>query len=138
MSEERNAAALRRIIEEGFGQGNADVLDELMDPDIVEHQSGITPSRDGVKAAIASLHEAFPDLRVEVQHLTAVDDLVWIHFRAAGTHLGPLGPLSPTKRSMTIDVMDLCRFHDGRAVEHWGVPDRFSQMRQLGVLPAPR
>lgn len=131
---QRNAEAMRRIIEEGFGQGNPDVLDELMDPDLVEHQPGIA-DREGVKAAIRTLHVAFPDMNVEAQHLTTDGDLVWIHFRASGTHLGPLGRVPPTNRPMTIDVMDLCRFRDGRVVEHWGVPDRFSQAQQLGLLP---
>jgi hypothetical protein len=29
----------------------------------------------------------------------------------------------------------VCRFRDGRVVEHWGVADRFAQMQQLGLLP---
>jgi predicted SnoaL-like aldol condensation-catalyzing enzyme len=36
--------------------------------------------------------------------------------------------------SVTLDIMDVCRFRDGLIVEHWGVPDRFSQMQQLGLL----
>jgi hypothetical protein len=31
--------------------------------------------------------------------------------------------------------MDVCRYRDGLMVEHWGVPDRFDQMEQLGLLP---
>ena len=38
---------------------------------------------------------------------------------------------------MTIDVIDIVRMSDGRIVEHWGVPDRFSQAEQLGLL-SPR
>jgi hypothetical protein len=38
---------------------------------------------------------------------------------------------------LTITVIDVCRFEDGRIVEHWGVPDRFHQMAQLGLLPRP-
>jgi len=26
---------------------------------------------------------------------------------------------------------------NGQLVEHWGVPDRFAAMSQLGLLPAP-
>jgi predicted ester cyclase len=33
--------------------------------------------------------------------------------------------------------MDVCRFENGKIVEHWGVPDRFHQMTQLGLLPQP-
>jgi predicted ester cyclase len=31
--------------------------------------------------------------------------------------------------------MDVCRFENGKIVEHWGVPDRFAVMAQLGLLP---
>jgi predicted SnoaL-like aldol condensation-catalyzing enzyme len=34
-------------------------------------------------------------------------------------------------------VMDVCRFENGKIVEHWGVPGRFHQMTQLGLLPQP-
>ena len=37
---------------------------------------------------------------------------------------------------MEIDVFDLLRVEDGRIVEHWGVPDRFALMHQLGLLPS--
>ncbi|MCI0397830.1 MAG: ester cyclase [Chloroflexi bacterium] len=36
-----------------------------------------------------------------------------------------------------ITVFDICRFSDGKIVEHWGVPDRFAVMAQLGLLPQP-
>jgi predicted SnoaL-like aldol condensation-catalyzing enzyme len=51
-----------------------------------------------------------------------------------GAHTGP-GLGEPTGRSWEITVMDVCRYRDGLMVEHWGVPDRFDQMEQLGLLP---
>jgi hypothetical protein len=45
---------------------------------------------------------------------------------------------APTGRTMTIDVIDICCFKDGMLVEHWGVPDRFSPLQQLGLLPEPK
>ncbi len=139
MSGEANAAALRRLIEEGFGRGDLHVVDDVVDPECVEHQPGLEPpGSEGVKNAIRYLHRAFPDFHVMVQHAVADGDLAWIHFTAQGTHLGPLGRVPPTGKSFTIDVIDICRFEGGRIVEHWGVPDRFSQAQQLELMPAPR
>jgi hypothetical protein len=33
--------------------------------------------------------------------------------------------------------MHIVRFRDGKAIEHWGVRDDLSMMRQLGVIPSP-
>ena len=53
---------------------------------------------------------------------------------ARGTNRGPfLGP--PTGKPVAITVMDVCRFERGKIVEHWGVPDRFALLAQLGLLP---
>lgn len=44
----------------------------------------------------------------------------------------------PTGRRIEVDVFDICRFEDGQMVEHWGVPDRFTLIEQLGLLPVPK
>jgi predicted ester cyclase len=136
MQETQGVAALRRLIEDGFGKGDLGVVDEVVDENLLEHQPGIVPSdREGVRRAIRFLHRAFPDLRVGIQHLVADGDMVWCHFTARGTNSGPFGHLPPTGRMMEIDVIDIVRIRDGRIVEHWGVPDRFTQAEQLGLLP---
>jgi predicted SnoaL-like aldol condensation-catalyzing enzyme len=139
MSNEQNMAALRRIIEEGFGHGNLEVVDELFDASMVEHQAGIdSPNREGVKAAIKGLHRSFPDIQYTFEHLVADGDLVWAHMKGRATHLGPFGPLPPTGKTIEIDVIDIARFQNGKVVEHWGVPDRLSLLEQLGLAPGRR
>lgn len=44
-----------------------------------------------------------------------------------------MGP--PNGKPFQITVYDTCRFENGRIVEHWGVPDRFALLAQLGMLP---
>lgn len=136
----RNVITFRRLIEEGFSGGNGDVVFDTCAPDVVEHQDGFaSPTREGVKGGIDFLHALAPDLVITVEAIDAVEDRVWARLRGRGTHTGAvLG--EPTGRSFDITVMDLCRFRDGLIVEHWGVPDRFAQMMQLGLLrlgPAP-
>jgi predicted ester cyclase len=132
---ERNLAAFRTLLEDGFGHGDTSVVDRVVSDDCVEHQFGMTPaSRDGVKNAIHFLHRLAPDFSTQVEALCADGDLVWGRMTSRGTHTGP-GLGEPTGRAFEVTVIDVCRFRDGRVVEHWGVADRFAQMHQLGLVP---
>ncbi len=132
-SPEQNQEVLRRVIEEGFNKGNYAALDSLFAPGYREHQFSLKPTLDGFKEDIQYLRTAFPDLHLAIEQSCAVADTVWIRITARGTNLGPfIGP--PTGKSITITVMDVCRFENGKIVEHWGVPDRFALMAQLGLL----
>jgi predicted SnoaL-like aldol condensation-catalyzing enzyme len=134
---DRNKELFRRLLVEGFGGGNVDVVDELFAPDYREHQPGFSPGPEGVKGAIRYLHGAFPDFTMTVEDVVVDGDKIWGRMRARGTNLGPIMGRPPTGKVMDITVIDICRFADGKLVEHWGVPDRFAQMEQLGLLPEP-
>ena len=51
-------------MEDVFSQGNIAASDELMTPDIIEHEAGPAQERgfEGVKALITKIRTAFPDL----------------------------------------------------------------------------
>jgi predicted ester cyclase len=133
--ESANKAAFRRVIEEGFGRGDVGVIEEIIAPDCVEHQFGMVPADGrGAVNAVRFLHRLAPDFNLVVDELVEEGDKVWGRMTATGTHTGP-GLGEPTGRRWEITVMDVCRFEGGRIVEHWGVPDRFAQLAQLGLLP---
>src|SRR5579883_2949960 len=119
---ERNLTVFRRLIEEAFTAGDVDILPEVSFEDFVEHQNdgpGMPTGIDAVATKIRALHTAFPDFSLTIQDIVADGDRVWARLRAHGTNTGPfMGP--PTGREMTIDVIDICRFRDGRIAEHWG------------------
>jgi len=130
-------AVLTRMMNEGFAAGNADIVDELVSPDCVEHQFGLEGTGADaiahVKAAIADVHGAFPVLRFEVEDSAHSGDIVWARFRGTGQATGPFfGP--PSGRPVSFIAMECVRIVDGRIVEHWGVPDRFALLAQTGVL----
>jgi len=85
---------------------------------------------------IQYLRTAFPDFNLTIEDLVADGDKVWVRMTARGTNLGGfMGP--PNGKSFQVTVFDLARFEDGRLVEHWGCPDRFHLLAQLGLLPKP-
>jgi predicted ester cyclase len=135
MSHQHHAEAFRIVVEEAFGKGNVAVLDEVFASDAQEHQFGMPPTVEGLKGSIKSLRTAFPDLTLTVEAVVTDGDMVWGRATARGTHLGPFMGMPPSSKTFAIQVFDMCRFENGRIVEHWGVPDRFALMAQLGALP---
>ena len=134
---ERNVEVFRRVVEEGFGKGNLAALDEVVPAEFCEHQPGLPPTREGLKAVITELRRIFPDLTFAIEDMTVDGDKVWGRMRARGTQRGEMMGRPPTGKTMEITVIDIIRVVDGKLVEHWGVPDRFAQLEQLGFLPKP-
>lgn len=136
---DRNLAVFRRLIEQGFNASETGAMPPLFTEDFIERQEdapGASTGIDAVIAKIQGLHAAFPDFSLTIEDIVAEGDRVWARLRAHGTNTGPfIGP--PTGRAMTIDVIDICRFRDGRIAEHWGVADRLGTMRQIGRMPQP-
>src|SRR5689334_8949732 len=82
----------RRLIDEGFNEGNFDVVDELTSPELVEHQDfgpAHASGAEGVRAVVASLRVAFPDFHLAIDDLAASGDTAWLRMTATGTHDGP-------------------------------------------------
>ncbi len=126
----------RRLIEEGFNQGNLGVCDELAADELVEHQDfgpDHAAGAEGVKAVIDSLRRGFSDFHLEIEDLAVDGDKVWLRMAGTGTNDGSFMGNPPTGRRMRTDVFDLIRVRDGRIVEHWGVPDRLGTLFQLGL-----
>jgi predicted ester cyclase len=138
MATTQHANVFRRVIEEGFNQGHVEALDDCFSGTFQEHQYGMQPSLAGLRGAIAGLRRAVPDLTLTIDEMVSSDDKLWARMTARGTNHGSFFGFAPTGKSFAITVIDVCRFDDGKIVEHWGVPDRFALLDQLGLLPKPR
>ena len=137
MSGTSNEANYRRLIEEGFNQGNLAVVDELIERDAVEHQRGSAPGREGVVSTITYLRRAFPDFTITIDEVVVAGDKVWARQRGGGTNLGSFFGHPPTGKKAYIEVFDVCRFVNGMMVEHWGVPDQLGMLMALGLVSPP-
>lgn len=131
---------VRRLIEQGFNEGDFAAVEELISPELVEHQNfgpDHAPGVEGVQAVIASLRRAFSDFHLAIEDLAVDGDTVWLRMTGTGTNDGSFMGYPPTGRPMRIDVFDAVRVEDGRIVEHWGVPDRLGTLFQLGLVRPP-
>jgi predicted ester cyclase len=135
MSTEKNAQIVRRIIEDGLSGHDLSLIDEFFDPNFIENQYGLKPTIPGMKEDFEFLYRAFPDYRLVIEDLVADGDKVWLRMTCTGTNTGGFMG-APNGKPFKITVMDLLRLMDGKVVEHWGVPDRFHLLIQLGILSA--
>ena len=134
MSGSKNESVFREIINEGFNQGHYDVLRRNVAPDFVEHQFGLKATIEGMQSDIEFLRQAFPDFTLTIDDLVEDGEILWARMTARGTNRGGfMGP--PNGKSFRITVFDQVRFENGMMVEHWGSPDRFALLAQLGLLP---
>jgi steroid delta-isomerase-like uncharacterized protein len=137
---EANIAASRRVIEEAFGEGRLEILEEICAADFVDHDP-IQGERglDGVKETIRGYRDAFPDLSVTVDDIFTSGDKVVIRWSAQGTFENEFLGQPPThEEGDPIQGIGIDRFdEDGKLAEAWAQWDVLTFMRQLGLLPAP-
>src|SRR5438477_7381388 len=130
-------AIYRRLIDEGFNEGNLAVVDELFAPDAREHQRGAEDGPEGAKKTITYLRSVFPDFKITIDEVVVSGDKIWARQRGGGTNLGRFAGHPPTGRVGFTEVIDICRIEGGKIVEHWGVPDQLGMMLQLGLIAPP-
>ena len=138
---EQNKAAMRRIYEEIWNQGNFKVVDEIVSPDYVGHlptPPGTPSGREGLRWLIQMYRTAFPDIHVQVDDQIAEGDKVLTRITIQGTHQGQFMNVPPTNKKISVTALVVTRFKNGQNVEGWAELDRFGLMQQLGVIPAPQ
>ena len=139
MSEAENKTLARRFNEDVWGRGDQAALEELLDPDFVDHDAlpGQPHGREGHKQILAAFRSAFPDLSVTTEDIVAEGDKVVSRWTAHGTHQGELLGIAPTGNGVTIKGIDVLRVAEGRIVERWAQFNDLEMMQQLGVVPPP-
>ena len=139
MSTEQNKALIRRFYEEVLNKKNTAVIDELLDPNQVNHSlpPGMPADLEGSKQFIGMFLTGFPDLHFTVEDMIAEGDTVVARLTARGTHQGAFMGIPPTGKHVTVTAIDISRMAGGKSVEHWIEMDTLGMMQQLGVIPAP-
>jgi steroid delta-isomerase-like uncharacterized protein len=141
--EASNKATLSRLID-AINTGDAEIIsksiDEAAGSDVLFHAPVPVDATgaQALKQVWAMLLRGLPDLHVAVDDVIAEGDKVVFRATVTGTHQGEYMGLPPTGKSITYDEIFIFRFANGRLAEIWGVVNVFSQMQQLGVIPAER
>ncbi|WP_227374311.1 ester cyclase [Haladaptatus halobius] len=138
MAPEENKELVRRDIEEVWGDGNVEMIDEIYDENFVLHDPSSpdeTQGRDDYKEYVEAYRTAFPDSEYAAEEMVAEGDTVALRYTARGTHEGELAGIEPTGERVTVSGMELYHVADGKIVEMWTNYDALGMFQQLGVVP---
>jgi predicted SnoaL-like aldol condensation-catalyzing enzyme len=115
MSLEINKAIARRFFEEVYNQRNLAVLDEILSPEVINHNTGVRGLETARKFITANL-VMFPDVQVTLEDLIAEGDKVVVRGTDHFTN-----PRTGKKTALTwIEIM---RIEAGKVVEAWAEMD---------------
>jgi steroid delta-isomerase-like uncharacterized protein len=136
MSAQENRSLIRQYVDRFVNLGNMAVADELLSPDYRRYLSPATPplTADGQKQRIAGMRAAFPDLHLSVEDMMTQGDRVAFRGVVRGTHQAAFLGIPPTGKQVTVFAFDVVRIERGKLIEHWGGPDLFSLLSQLGAV----
>ncbi len=136
MSAQENQSLIRQYVDQFVNRGNMAVADELLSPDYKRYLSPATPAltADQQKQRIAGMRAAFPDLHLSVEDIITEGDRVAFRGVVRGTQQGAFLGIAPTGKQVTVFAFDVVRIEHGKLVEHWGGPDLFSMLLQLGAV----
>jgi predicted ester cyclase len=140
-NEDNGRIAVLRLINEGFVEGNSDVVNEIFAPDYVGHipANPIIDSRLDVNKMIELIElvgSAFPDLQIESDFLIQDGNIVGNRAIIRGNFLSEFYDVPPTESSIEFAVNVFHRFNDeGKIVEEWIEFDTWDVLQQLGIDP---
>jgi predicted SnoaL-like aldol condensation-catalyzing enzyme len=118
-------------VTKAFETGDVSMIDSAIASDFVDHTEHGDIGRDSLKAMITSMHKYVPDMKMEVIKEVGDNDYVFSMMRVTGTSNGDMGiPKGP----YDMHQIQVVRFKDGKAVEHWGYVESGEMMKMMGQM----
>jgi steroid delta-isomerase-like uncharacterized protein len=129
---------VRRYYEEVWEKGNLAAVDELVSPNMIDHNPipGQGPGIEGHNQAVLLARQGFPDVRFSFEDVFAKGDRVVARWIMRGTHTGNLLGIPPTGKRVAVQGVKIIRVEDGKAAEAWQNVEMFELLQQLGLVPS--
>lgn len=139
MNTEETKRLIVRYVEEVLNHGNFDLLNEICSSDYRRYLSPVAEplTLPKQRKRLAAIREAFPDWELQLEDIICEGDLAAFRAIVRGTQTGPFLGLPATGTAFSASALDMIRISDSRFVEHWGGPDLFTLVQQLGAKVVP-
>lgn len=134
-NQEQNKALILQYIDQVWGKENIAAVEEFLSADYKRYLSPVSEplNLEGQKQRLIGFRTAFPDAQITVEDIFAEGDRVVFRSIMRGTHQGAFQGIPPTGRNITVGLLDVIRIENRKFIEHWGGPDLFDLIKQLGA-----
>lgn len=128
---QKNLAA-SQAVSKAFETGNASLIDSVIADDFVDHTDrGDIKGKDSLKAMITMVHATNKDMKMDILKELADDEYVFSWMRFTGTSDGTMMPAG----HYDMHGLEITKFKDGKAVEHWEYMDPSEIMKMMPQPP---
>jgi predicted ester cyclase len=129
---DRNKANNRAVMK-AIETGDSTVIDTLIASDAVDHTGpNMTEIKgDSIKRMLTNMHRGVKDLKIDVISDAADGDYVFTLSKMTGTTTANPGMGMPPNTKMDMTSVDVVKFKDGKAVEHWSYMDPKDMMKMM-------
>jgi len=140
LTAEQNKAAALEFLEQAWVE--RDVVagyERFVTPDQVAHLAGYQEpfrDRDASLEWARTYQSAFHDQELTLEAAVAEGDHVALRVRTTQTQRGPYLGVAPFGNRVSMTMIQMYRFENGKIAETWLMFDPLDVMQQLGVFPA--
>jgi len=120
-------------VDNAFQTGDISRIDSLVASDFVDHTPKGDYNRDSLKTMITMMKNS-GTMKSEIKKELADDEYVmgWMHWTGTSNGSMPDMPAGP----YDMNGIEVVRFKDGKAVEHWAFMDAREMMKMMNSMPA--
>lgn len=132
-----NANVARRYMNEIWGKGNLEAVDELVDENIVLRDP-MTPELAGLdnfKQRVKEMQSTFSENNFTLEDVIVAGDRVIVLHSWSCKHTGDMAGLKPTGKTITGKAAEVLRLRNGKVVENISYMDMYGMYQQLGLVP---
>lgn len=117
-------------IMKAYEVGDFTKMGDYIAADAVDHggETGDVKGLDNIVSEMKRYRTMMPDMKVEMTRSLADDEYVYTWGKMSGTMNG---------KAVTMSSVDVSKFKDGKAVEHWVYMDPKEIMQMMPPAPAP-
>lgn len=129
----KNLEVVQAVVK-AFETGDASKINDLVAADFIDHtDKGVMIGPDSLKAAITMMHKMDSTVKFNAIKELADDDYVSVWYKLTGTSDGTMGmPKGPYE----MNTIDMVKFKDGKAIEHWSFLEMTEVMKMMTPPPA--